>query len=215
MNHSSPPASRHADWDLILVMVCFIAACLTVSLVLPHWHAASQPVATVTASTPRPAPINLAATPAQKNAALAAYREGMEQLRGRQYQAASAAFKKALEKFPSFAEAYIGLGEANQMLGVHQAAVLNAQHGLDQVMADHAVLLSGLSLAAAQVWAHRILGTALLSQAEGELGRDEDLLGRMDATRASFHCQHVLSLDQADASAQACAKTAAALARRP
>lgn len=216
MNNRWYTAGGHRDWDLIAAAIFFIACCLIVSLVLPYRHAgagADKPaVEPVSAS--RPALIALIVTPEQKSAALTAYRQGMLALRAADYPAASLAFKKALEKFPSLAEAYIGLGEANHFLGDDQAAALNAQHGLDELAADRTVSAPDLNIKAAEAWAHRVLGMALLRRAENELNRNEASLGKMEANRARFHCQQALALDRGDAAAEDCEKTAAVWARR-
>ena len=218
MNHPPYGTPPRTDWDLILAALFFLAACLIVSLVLPHWHASADTArhaADEHGASARPAPLVLVTTPEQKRLALAAYRRGTQSLRDGAYPAAADAFKKALEKFPGFAEAYIGLGEASQRLGENQPAALNAQHALDQLAADPAALASGLEIEAVRAWAHRVLGTALLEQAEAALGQHDALLGKMNARRAGFHCEQAFSLDRRDGSARACADGAAALAHTP
>ncbi|MEK7323233.1 MAG: hypothetical protein AABZ84_09160 [Pseudomonadota bacterium] len=216
MNNPPYTTGGHRDWDLIAAMLFFIACCLLVSLVLPyrHYGVPAGHAAAEQLPAPRPAPIALVTSPQQKNAALAAYREGMQALRADHYPAALIAFKKALEKFPGFAEAYIGLGEANHFLGDDQAAALNAQHGLDEITADQTAFVPDLDRQAARAWAHRVLGTALLRRAERELDQHEHLLAKMAANRARFHCQQALALGHGDSLAEGCTETAAALAQR-
>ena len=216
MNNSTYTSGGRRDWDLIVAAIFFITCCLTVSLVLPYRHTgvASGHPAAEQVSGSRPALIPLVVTPQQKSMALAAYRQGMQALRAAHYPAALAAFKKALEKFPAFAEAYIGLGETNHYLGDDQAAALNAQHGLDELTAHQITFAPDLDRKAAEAWAHRVLGTALLQRAERELDQHDDLLGKMEANRAHFHCQQAFALNLGDTLAEGCTKTAASLARR-
>ncbi len=216
MNKPPYTTRRHHNWDLIAAMIFFIACCLVVSVVLPYRHYNAPPghAAAEQLAASRPPPIILVTTPQQKSAALAAYQEGVQALRAAHYPAALAAFKKALEKFPAFAEAYIGLGETNHHLGDDQAAALNAQHGLDELTAHQITFAPDLDPKAAEAWAHRVLGTALLQRAERELDQHDDLLGKMEANRARFHCQQAFALNLGDTLAEGCTKTAASLARR-
>lgn len=210
------PTTPKRDWDVILVTALFIAGCLAVSLLLPRWQPPRvmklEPIAVAASPAAAPqTPIDFTPTPQQQRAAVAAYHRGMDALQAARYGAAATEFKTALEKYPAFTEAYAGLAEAAIALGQHQAAALNAQHALDLWRRDKSVHVTGLATAAAEAWAHRLLGAALLDISANELRTQQLQLGHMNANRALFHCRQALLLNQADAPARACARSAAEL----
>jgi len=211
--HLEPKTRPPRDWDVIAVASLFIAGCLIVSIVLPLWPhgqeavpAAGEPAAEIVQSAPTIVP-----SPQQLHAAGEAYGQGTRALRDKHYTEAATDFKKALERYPAFTEAYVGLADAAIAVGDTQAAVLNAQHALDLWTNDQTLHVNELTPDGALAWTHRLLGTALVRRADGELREQKSLLGKMDANRALFHCRQALSLQQNDANAQRCAKTASDL----
>src|SRR3569832_402921 len=170
--HLEPKTRPPRDWDVIAVASLFIAGCLIVSIVLPLWPhgqeavpAAGEPAAEIVQSAPTIVP-----SPQQLHAAGEAYGQGTRALRDKH-----------------FTEAYVGLADAAIAVGDTQAAVLNAQHALDLWTNDQTLHVNELTPDGALAWAHRLLGTALLRRADGELREQKSLLGKMDANRALFH----------------------------
>ena len=219
------PTSSSPNWDVILMACLFIAGCLTVSVILPLWQEAhdaphgmgtSVQVSAPAGDTPTPSGTvaTIVPSPQQLRAASESYETGAQKLQAKNYQAAAVDFKKALEKYPAFTEAYAGLADAAGALGDDQAAVLNAQHALDQWANDQTMHVTELTPDAAKAWAHRLLGAALLRRADSELRRQQALLGKMDANRAVFHCKQALTINADDEAARRCAQSASALALR-
>ena len=199
-------------------MIClFVAACITVSLLLPRWQQEQHTErshnadAYLTAALPVAA-ATIAPSPHQRDAAGEAYARGASELKAKNYPAAAVYFKKALEKYPTFTEAYAGLAEAADAVGDDQAAVLNAQHALDQWAGDQIMHVVDLTPATGSASAHRVLGAALLRRADAELHLQQALIGKMAANRAAFHCRQAISLDAAGNVARRCAEHATALA---
>jgi len=217
------PTSPSRNWDVILMACLFIAGCVTVSVVLPRWQEAHDAprglgASVETSTLPADAPIlsgtvaTIVPSPQQLRAASESYGSGTHGLQAKNYPAAAVDFKKALEKYPAFTEAYAGLADAAGALGDDQAAVLNAQHALDQWANDQTMHVTELTPDAAKAWAHRLLGAALLRRADSELHRHQALLGKMDANRAIFHCKQALAINADDEAARRCAQSASALA---
>lgn len=214
--HLKPKSRPSRDWDLIVIACLFIVGCLTVSIGLPLWQSGHEEIAVTKEETPEIAQSSptILPSPQQVNAASEAFGEAARALRAKQYSEAAAGFKKALERYPAFTEAYVGLADASIALGDTQAAVLNAQHALDLWTNDQTLHVNELTRDEALAWAHRLLGTALLRRADGELREQKSLLGKMDTNRALFHCKQALSLQHDDSNAQRCTEAATALAAR-
>src|SRR3569623_3500111 len=137
------PTSPSRNWDVILMACLFIAGCLTVSVILPRWQEAHDAPRGMGASVemsalPADAPIasgtvaTIVPSPPQLRGASQSYESGAHELQAKNYPAADVEFRKALEKYPAFTEAYAGLADAAGALGNDQAAVHNAQHALEQ-----------------------------------------------------------------------------------
>src|SRR3569832_2512888 len=217
------PTSPSRNWDVILMACLFPAGRAPARAAPPRRPAAPAaprgPGASVETSTlPADAPIlsgtvaTIVPSPQQLRAANESYGSGAHELQAKNYPAAAVDFKKALEKYPAFTEAYAGLADAAGALGDDQAAVLNAQHALDQWANDQTLHVTDLTPDAAKAWAHRLLGAALLRRADSELHRHQALLGKMDANRAIFHCKQALAINADEEAARRCAQTASALA---
>ena len=229
---SSPRSSRPgASWDLKLAAALFIGTCATMSLILPNWHeplegtqitrperyrvlAAPQARAATmadvsdvakTVSAPPPA------SPQQQQAAAESYKKGQQQMQSGHYTAAATEFKKALEKSPSYAEAYVGLGDAFTRLGDYRAAETNARHALSQLKFLKTGQAPDLHLKKELSYAHQVLGIALLHLAKTDLDNHDMSAGKMKALEAASHCNLAAVFDQADQAAHSCAQQAAAL----
>src|SRR3569832_2436993 len=112
--HLEPKTRPPRDWDVIAVASLFIAGCLIVSIVLPLWPhgqeaapAAGEPAAEIVQSAPTIVP-----SPQKLHAAGEAYGQGTRALRDKLYTEAATDIKKALERYPAFTEAYVGLADA-------------------------------------------------------------------------------------------------------
>src|SRR3569623_2801747 len=132
------PTSPSRNWDVILMACLFIAGCLTVSVILPRWQEAHDAPRGMGASVemsalPADAPLAsgtvapIVPSPQQLRGASQSYERGAHELRAKNYPAAAVDFKKALEKYPAFTDAYAGLADAAGALGADQAAVLTAR----------------------------------------------------------------------------------------
>src|SRR3569832_1771315 len=126
--HLEPKTRPARDWDVIAVAGLFIAGCLIVSNDLPLWPhgqeavpAAGEPAAEIVQSAPTIVP-----SPQQLNAAGEAYGQGTRALRDKHYTEAATDFKKALERYPAFTEAYVGLAVVVFAVGVSLAVVFFA-----------------------------------------------------------------------------------------
>jgi tetratricopeptide (TPR) repeat protein len=209
------------DWDLKLAAVLFIGTCATMSLILPNWPSSPQAGAAAdTAPAPMPASARVPAafkitpappSPAQRQAALVDYRTGMEALHQGRYDAAATQFKKALEKSPRLAEAYVGLGDAFLHLKDYQAAQTNARHALTQVKLLGVDQAPDPALKQELAHAHQVLGMALLHLARDALNRHDATIGRMQALEASSHCSLATVFDNRDQAAHDCVRQAKTL----
>jgi tetratricopeptide (TPR) repeat protein len=209
------------DWDLKLAAVLFIGTCATMSLILPNWPSSPQAGAAQDAApAPRPASASAPAafndvpaplSPAQRQAAQADYRTGMEALHQGRYDAAATQFKKALEKSPELAEAYVGLGDAFLHLQDYQAAQSNARHALTQLKPLGVDQAPDPALNQELAYAHRVLGMALLHLARDALNRQDATTGRMQALEASSHCNLAMVFDNRDQAAHDCVRQAKTL----
>ena len=229
MNSTQPVRTTrpHTNWDLKLAAALFVGTCATMSLILPNWHeplVGQADTSEVYQAQPRPqapvpAPTNhtntMNATPAtnprQQEAATEAYEMAQHQMRGGNYKEAATEFKKALEKFPDYADAYIGLGDAFTHLGDYQAAETNARHALSQLKLLKVGQAPDPHLKKELSYAHEILGIALLHLAKNDLDKHDMTSGKMKALEAASHCNLAAVFDQTDKAAQSCAKQAAAL----
>lgn len=206
---TKPPPAR--DWDVILVASLFIAGCLAVSIGLPLWHSEHEKTVMTRVAAPefrRSAP-PIVPSPQQIRAASAAFGQGTLELQTGHYSEAAGHFKKALERHPTFTEAYLGLADASFTLGDTQAAVLNAEHALDLWTNDQTLHVDHFTREQVLSWAHRLLGTSLLRRTEGALRKQPSDLEKIDVSRALFHCRQALSLGHDDIEAQRCVQAAA------
>lgn len=123
----------------------------------------------------------------------------------------AAAFKKALEKYPAFTEAYTGLADASMALGEEQAAVTNAQHALDQLSSDNTSHVPGLTPEAGAAWPTACWVRRCCAGPMASCVCNSRCSGKWMQT-ALFHCKQALSFDASDAPARHCRDAATRLA---
>jgi tetratricopeptide (TPR) repeat protein len=227
--HTNRSAKRSAkNWDLKLAAALFIGTCATMSLVLPNWrdplaetHAdppgmyrtQSQAQAPALATTVIPTALNTPppVDPQQQESATEHYQKGQSQMRDGKYNAAATEFKKALEQYPDFADAYVGLGDAFIHQGDYQAAETNARHALSELKLLKVGQAPDPHLKKELSYAHQVLGIALLHLAKNALDNHDVASGKMKALEAASHCNLAAVFDQSDDDAHSCAQQAAAL----
>jgi len=210
------------NWDLKLAAIVFVGTCVMMSLVLPNWQSTlgeeqvKQPTPLISpAQVTSPAAAitpSVSLSPEQRDAALASYKSGQNQLQNRHYQAAATAFKRALEKSPELVGAYIGLGDAFIQLGDYKAAETNARHALSMLKLLNVDQTPKPQLKKELSYANQVLGVALLHLAENALHDHHATSSRMQALEAASHCNLATVFDQSDTLAHHCAQQAQKIA---
>lgn len=212
----APKATRsQRHWDVWLTSIVFAGACISVAGVLPSLAPAFADPHAPTIR--RPLIMDLPAAhgspPLDRHtAAINAYRDASAYMEEKRYMQAATQFKTALEKAPTFAEAYVGLGDAMAHMQNTTGAELNAMHAIDLLRAGNPPTLEGVTKEAVLDRAYRVLGETLLARARDLYARQDQRGAMTESRRAAAACEQAVSLDPTDTGARDCIKEASKLA---